>query len=72
MIERYLEWCHSLEPGWLGYALIFVAGYAAAVTFVAVATFVVVVTNGWALLAIPAGIVYLFYLAIFCQGGGNG
>ena len=67
MLERFEEWTHKIEPEWAGFTV-----YASGIILVATTVFISVVlstfaTNGWFLLAIPAFILYAWYIALFKQ-----
>jgi hypothetical protein len=66
-VDRYINWTYYLEPSWLGTVMflwLFLAAsviVSLALVIFAVLTFI---TNGWALLAIPAFALYTVYLAL--------
>jgi hypothetical protein len=68
MMNAFLDWSLSIKPAWAGYVVfvcVFIGGF-----FVSAASFIalVIVTNGWALLAIPVLFAYCLFVALFMQG----
>jgi hypothetical protein len=65
-IDKYLNWTYGLKPSWVGptmFILLLLAAMVAINLILAISVVLIVVTNGWVLLAIPAFLVYAVYLA---------
>jgi hypothetical protein len=66
-IDKYLNWTQELKPSWVGptmFILLLLAAMVAINLILAISVVLIVVTNGWVLLAIPTFVLYTVYLAL--------
>lgn len=68
MIFQFLGWTTSLEPIWVGFFIWVSTMCAAGLTLLAVVSYLIKVTKGWVLLAVPAILFYCLYVAVYQQG----
>jgi len=64
MLERFTDWCHSLEPEWVGFTVWM------SVLLMSVCIFLVLgfYTKGWAILILVVALLgYAWYVALFKQ-----
>jgi len=67
MTDKFMEWCMGIEPEWVGFSVWFstlAIGMIFSSILIVLTTYI---TSGWILLAIPAFIVYVWYIALFKQ-----
>ena len=63
-IDNYIEWTYDLEPSWVGtvmFLLFAVAMFFVILVCVAIFAAMIYTTNGWALFAVPAFMLYAVY-----------
>jgi hypothetical protein len=66
-IDKYLSWTYGLKPSWVGptmFFLLLLATMVAVYLILFIFVVLIVVTNGWVLLAIPTFVLYTVYLAL--------
>jgi ABC-type transport system involved in multi-copper enzyme maturation permease subunit len=63
MLGKFVDWTHSLEPLWVGLTMFLLVGLAGIAILVSIAAISITLTKGWALLIVPAFLVYTTYLA---------
>lgn len=70
-MPKFLDWTLSIKPTWAGF-VVFLSGSAVAVAGVTtLLVTVLALTNGWALLIVPAAVLYSWYIALTKQDGEN-
>lgn len=67
MLSKILDWAYSIQPEWAGFVVFATVSGMLVLPVAAIMVAVVALTNGWALLAIPAFVAYAFYIALFRQ-----
>jgi hypothetical protein len=63
LLDRFMDWTFELQPDWVGAAMFFLLILGITVIVLPLVALLLVLTNGWILLAIPAFLVYAVYLA---------
>jgi flagellar biosynthesis protein FliP len=63
-IDRYIDWTLDLKPSWVGLVMFLLLILCVTVVGLPLGLLLLVLTNGWILLAIPAFLVYAVYLAL--------
>jgi hypothetical protein len=64
LFDRFMDWTYDLEPSWVGAVMFFLLILGITVIVLPLTALLLVLTNGWILLAIPAFLVYAVYLAL--------
>ena len=63
LLGRYTDWTHSLKPTWVGLIMFLLVLFGTLGLFITTAAFIIVLTQGWALLSLPVFLLYTVYLA---------
>ena len=67
LLDRYTDWTHSLKPTWVGLIMFLIMFllmlFGTLGLFITTAAFIIVLTQGWALLSVPVFLLYTVYLA---------
>ena len=64
LFDRFMDWTYDLEPSWVGAVMFLLLILCVTVVGLTLGLLLLVLTNGWILLAIPAFLVYAVYLAL--------
>lgn len=68
MLERFTDWCHSLEPEWVGFTVWMSVLLPLIIVTVCVILVLGFYTKGWAIpVVIALPVVYSWYVALFKQ-----
>jgi uncharacterized protein involved in cysteine biosynthesis len=64
LTDRYMDWCRSLSPDWVGYVMYIVVALAVIVTLMSLVAALAYLTKGWIVLSLPIFLLYTVYLAL--------